>query len=36
VDGAYRMEILDARKNLLKSKTFSIKTEVKRDLVAIQ
>ena len=36
VDGAYRMDILDARKNLLKSKTFSIKTEVKRDLVAIQ
>jgi len=35
-DGAYRMEILDARKNLLKSKTFSIKTEVKRDLVAVQ
>ena len=36
VDGAYRMEILDARKNLVKSKTFSIQTEVKRDLVAIQ
>jgi hypothetical protein len=35
-DGAYRMEILDARKNLLKSKTFSIKTEVKRDLIAVQ
>lgn len=36
VDGAYRMDILDARKNLLKSKTFSIQTEVKRDMVAIQ
>jgi hypothetical protein len=36
VDGAYRMDILDAHKNLLKSKTFSIQTEVKRDMVAIQ
>ena len=36
VDGAYRMEILDTRKNILQSKAFSIQTEVKRDMVAIQ
>jgi hypothetical protein len=30
------MEILDTRKNILQSKAFSIQTEVKRDMVAIQ
>ena len=35
-DGKYRMEVLDSRKKLVQSKSFNIKTEVKRDLVAIQ
>ena len=35
-DGKYRMEVLDPRKKLVQSKSFNIKTEVKRDLVATQ
>lgn len=35
-DGKYRMEVLDSRKKLVQSKSFNIKTEVKRDLVATQ
>ena len=35
-DGKYRIEVLDSRKKLVQSKSFNIKTEVKRDLVAIQ
>lgn len=35
-DGKYRMEVLDSRKKLVQTKSFNIKTEVKRDLVAIQ
>ena len=34
-DGSYRMEVLDIRKNVLSSKSFTIKTEVKRDIVAM-
>jgi hypothetical protein len=30
------MEIIDTRKKILQSKAFSIQTEVKRDMVAIQ
>ena len=36
VDGKYRMEILNTRKQVVTSKTFNILTEVKRDLVAVQ
>lgn len=35
-DGKYRMDILDARKNMINTKSFTIQTEIKRDLVAIQ
>jgi len=35
-DGKYRMEVLDPRKKLVQSKSFNIKTEVKRELVATQ
>jgi len=35
-DGKYRMEVLDSRKKLVQSKSFNIKTEVKRELVATQ
>jgi hypothetical protein len=35
-DGKYRMEVLDSRKKLVQSKSFNIKTEVKRNLVATQ
>lgn len=35
-DGRYKMVIIDSRKNVIKSKTFSILTETKRDLVAVQ
>lgn len=34
-DGNYRMEVLDIRKNVLSSKSFTIKTEVKRDIIAM-
>ena len=34
-DGSYRMEVLDIRKNVLSSKSFTIKTEVKRDIIAM-
>ena len=36
VDGKYRMEIQNARKEVVTSKSFNILTEVKRDLVAVQ
>ncbi|MHA8054219.1 hypothetical protein [Aquirufa sp. Wall-65K1] len=35
-DGLYKMVILDSRKNIIKSKTFNILTETRRDLIAIQ
>lgn len=35
-DGKYRMDILDGRKNMINTKSFTIQTEIKRDLVAIQ
>ena len=34
-DGNYRMVVLDNHKNVLTSKSFTIKTEVKRDIVAM-
>jgi len=34
-DGSYRMEVLDIRKTVLSSKSFTIKTEVKRDIIAM-
>lgn len=34
-DGNYRMVVLDDHKNVLTSKSFSIKTEVKRDIIAM-
>jgi hypothetical protein len=34
-DGNYRMVVLDAHKNVLSSKSFTIKTEVKRDIIAM-
>ena len=34
-DGNYRMVVLDIHKNVLTSKSFTIKTEVKRDIVAM-
>ena len=34
-DGSYRMEVLDIRKNVISSKSFTIKTEVKRDIIAM-
>jgi len=34
-DGNYRMVVLDIRKNVISSKSFKIKTEVKRDIVAM-
>jgi hypothetical protein len=36
VDGKYRMEIQNARKQVITSKKFNILTEIKRDLVAVQ
>lgn len=36
LDGKYKMEILNAKKQVIQSKTFNILTEVKRDLVAVQ
>lgn len=36
VDGKYRLEVQNARKQVLTSKTFNILTEVKRDMVAVQ
>jgi len=34
-DGNYRMVVLDIHKNVLSSKSFTIKTEVKRDIIAM-
>jgi hypothetical protein len=34
-DGNYRMVVLDIHKNVLTSKSFTIKTEVTRDIVAM-
>ena len=34
-DGNYRMVVLDAHKNMISSKSFTIKTEVKRDIIAM-
>jgi hypothetical protein len=34
-DGNYRIVVLDDHKNVLTSKSFTIKTEVKRDIVAM-
>ena len=34
-DGNYRLVVLDDHKNVLTSKSFTIKTEVKRDIVAM-
>jgi hypothetical protein len=36
VDGKYRMEIQNARKQVITSKKFNILPEIKRDLVAVQ
>jgi hypothetical protein len=36
VDGKYRMEIQNARKQVITSKKFNILTEIKHDLVAVQ
>jgi hypothetical protein len=36
LDGKYKMEILNAKKQVIQTKTFNILTEVKRDLVAVQ
>lgn len=36
LDGKYKMEIVNANKQIIQSKTFNILTEVKRDLVAVQ
>jgi hypothetical protein len=36
VDGKYRMEIQNSRKQVITSKTFNILTEIKRDLIAVQ
>jgi hypothetical protein len=35
-DGKYKLEIVNTNKQVVQSKTFSIQTEVKRDLVAVQ
>jgi len=34
-DGNYRMVVMDDHKNVISSKSFSIKTEVKRDIIAM-
>jgi hypothetical protein len=34
-DGNYRMVVLDIHKNVLTSKSFTIQTEVKRDIIAM-
>ncbi|MHA8074586.1 hypothetical protein ACRZ9O_08650 [Aquirufa sp. HETE-40SA] len=34
-DGNYRMVVFDIRKNVITAKSFKIKTEVKRDIVAM-
>jgi hypothetical protein len=36
LDGKYTLEIMNANKQVIQTKTFNILTEVKRDLVAIQ
>ena len=36
VDGKYKLEIVNANKQVIQTKTFNILTEVKRDLVAVQ
>ncbi len=34
LDGSYTIEVLDLKKNLISRKSFSIKTETKRDFIA--
>ena len=34
IDGAYKMEVYDSKKQLVSQKSFQIKTEIKRDLIA--
>lgn len=34
-DGNYRMVVVDSHKNVLSSKSFTIQTEVKRDIIAM-
>jgi hypothetical protein len=36
LDGKYKMEIMNAKKQIIQTKTFNILTETKRDLVAVQ
>jgi hypothetical protein len=36
VDGKYKLEIVNAKKQIIQTKTFNIRTETKRDLVAVQ
>jgi hypothetical protein len=36
LDGKYKMEIMNANKQIIQTKSFNILTEVKRDLVAVQ
>ncbi len=36
LDGTYKMEIMNAHKQIIQTKTFNILTETKRDLVAVQ
>ena len=36
LDGKYKMEIMNANKQIIQTKTFNILTETKRDLVAVQ
>jgi len=34
IDGMYKLEVYDSKKQLISQKSFQIKTEVKRDLIA--
>lgn len=34
IDGQYKLEVYDSRKNLISQKSFQIKTETKRDVIA--
>jgi len=34
IDGAYKMEVYNSKKQLISEKSFQIKTEIKRDVVA--
>ena len=36
MDGKYKMEIMNANKQIIQTKTFNILTETRRDLVAVQ